>query len=395
MTLTSFDHHDAVQMLDPYPGYAELRARCPVAHSDRHGGFWVVAGYDDVVAVAQDHDRFRSGDGIAVPTVIGTRVEPQESDPPRHTSVRALMVPWLSVPAVAAIEPLVRSVSASLLDAWGERTEVELVADYATPLASLVMLNLLGCPEAVVPRLQDDIDATLHSPDDPARRAAGAGDLAECVAGLVVDRRERLARAGAPPPDDLLGRIVSARIDDAPVTDAEAVSLGLSLVFAGFETSANAIATAVFHLAQRPDLWARLRAEPALVSTAVEELLRYVSPVQVIGRTAAADDELGGVPIAAGDTVMIAYGSANHDPSVFTDPGDLQLDRAPNRHVAFGSGIHRCVGRHLGRLELRVALADLVARIARCEIADPAGVAWSFGENRGVRALPLRVTRAS
>ena len=394
MRQTSFDHHDAAQMLDPYPGYAELRAQCPVARSDRHGGFWVVTGYDDVVAVATGHDRFRSGDGIAVPTVAGTRVEPQESDPPRHRSVRTLMVPWFSVAAVAAMEPLVRSVSASLLDAWGQRSEVELVADYASPLASRVMLSLLGCPDGVVPRLQADIEVTLHSPDDLAQRAAAAADMAECVAGLVAERRDRLAGTRGLPPDDLLARIASARIDGAPVTDVEAVSLGLSLVFAGFETSANAIATALFHLAQRPDLWSLLRAEPALVSTAVEELLRYVSPVQVIGRTAAADDELGGTAIASGDTVMISYGSANHDPSVFTDPDDLQLDRTPNRHLAFGTGIHRCVGRHLGRLELRVALGDLVTRIASCEIAEPTAVAWSFGENRGVRALPLRITRA-
>jgi cytochrome P450 len=391
--MTAFDHHDPEQMLDPYPGYAELRKRGPDAHSDRHGGFWVVTRYADVVAVAQDHARFRSGHGIAVPLAIDVRVEPQESDPPRHTAVRGLMTPWFSVTAVAAMEPLVRSVSGALLDAWDGRSEVDLVADYANPLASLVVLRLLGFPEVLIPRLQTAIDVTLHSRHDPAAQGAAAADLAACVAETMAARRAALD-AGTTPPDDLVTRILTGQIDGRAVTAEEAVSLGLSLVFAGFETSANTIATAAFHLASRPDLWDRLRADPELVPSAVEELLRFVSPVQVIGRRIDEALSLGDAALAPGDTVVVAYGSANHDPEEFVDPDEIRLDRTPNRHVAFGTGIHRCVGRHLARLELRVALGDLTARLAGYELADPAAVEWGYGENRGVRALPVRIRLA-
>jgi len=388
--VSGYDHHDANQMLDPYSDYSELRREHPVARSDRHGGYWVLSRYHDVIEAAGNHRHLCSGQGIAVPAKIDLRVEPQEADPPRHTAVRALMTPWFSMPAVAKMEQLVRTVSGQLLTTLAGRDEFDLAQEYAAPFASLVMLRLLGFPEELEHRLQADIEGLLH-PSDANVQAEAAADLSSCVATTVARRRISLSDPSSPSPDDLVTRMLTTELDGQPVTDAEAVSFGLSLLFAGFETSANTIATAVYHLASRPDLWARLQEEPDLHLTAVEEILRYVSPVQAIGRRADGDLDIAGERIRTGETVVLLYGSANHDPDVFAEAESLDLARASNRHLAFGAGIHRCLGRHLARLELRVALGDLTTRLAGIALPSPEKIQWRFGENRGVRSLPVRI----
>ena len=190
--------------------------------------------------------------------------------------------------------------------------------------------------------------------------------------------------------DDLLDRILGMTTGDEPIDDATAISVSMSLIFAGLETSAASIATSAYELARRPELRRRLLDEPSLLPSAVEELLRFTSPVECIGRTVAADTAVGPQDLAAGDRVLIAYGSANRDPDVFSEPDELVLDRPNNRHLAFGAGIHRCLGRHLARMELRVGLGELLDRFPDYEIAGP--VLWGFGENRGVRSLPVSTT---
>ena len=245
------------------------------------------------------------------------------------------------------------------------------------------MLRLLGFAESTEPSLQRDIDLLLRSRHDPEALQAAGERFGATVFGEIAGRR--LEGVGAR--HDLLDRILGMTVAGAPIDDATAISVGMSLIFAGLETSASSIATSAYELALRPELRRRLIDQPELLPAAVEELLRFTSPVECIGRTVAADTVLGPQEVASGDRVLIAYGSANRDPAVFTEPDDLVLDRPNNRHLAFGAGIHRCLGRHLARMELRVGLGELLHRFPGYEITGP--VVWGFGENRGVRSLPV------
>ena len=384
--VSTFDHHAPGWMLDPWATYAELRERCPVAHSDAHGGFWLVTRHDDVSAVARDWASYSSASGIALPDPeIGRRVIPQEADPPLHTDARDQVAPWFSPSKVLAMEPLVRGLAVDLYDAAIARGEFDLAIDVAIPLSALTMLRLLGFREALEPILQADIQTLLRSRHDHDAVAAAAQRLGATVSGEVSARRE----AGVGEGRDLLDLILQMTIGGEPIQDEEAGSIGMSLVFAGLETSATAISSAAYVLASEPALRERLLRDPPLLIAAIEELLRVASPVECIARTTTAPTELRGVQMAAGDRVVISYGSANHDPAVFDEPDRVVLDRRHNHHLAFGAGIHRCIGRHLARLEMRVGIGELLARAPHYRlVGEPL---WGFGENRGIRSLPVAV----
>jgi len=379
---SAFDHHAPEWMADPGATYAQARSRCPVAHSDQHGGFWLITRYTDVDAVARDWMRFSSASGIAIPTALDTRVVPQEADPPQHTEVRDQIAPWFSPGAVADMEPVVRALAGELLGRCAGTPGFDIALDYSTPLASLTMLRLLGFSERAEPSLQRDIDLLLRSRHDPEGLQAAGERFGATVFGEIAARRAEGVGAG----HDLLDRVLGMTVGGSPIDDALAISVAMSLIFAGLETSASSIATSAYELALRPELRRRLIDEPGLLPSAVEELLRFTSPVECIGRTVTDDTVLDDQALAAGERVLVAYGSANRDPTIFTEPDNLVLDRPNNRHLAFGAGIHRCLGRHLARMELRVGLEELLRRFPRYEITEP--VVWGYGENRGVRSLP-------
>jgi cytochrome P450 len=378
-----FDHHSTAWMADPALTYAEARARCPVARSDQHGGFWLVTRYADVDAVARDWAHYSSASGIAIPAALDTRVVPQEADPPQHTEVRDQITPWFSPGAVGGMEPLVRALARELLASVAGAAGFDVAIDYAIPLASLTMLRLLGFATDVEPSLQHDIDLLLRSRHDSEALQAAGGRFGATVFGEITARRLE----GVGSRHDLLDRILGMTLAGTPIDDATAISVGMSLIFAGLETSASSIATSAFELARRPGVRQRLIDGPELMTGAIEELLRFTSPVECIGRTVAMQTTLETQTLPPGDRVLIAYGSANRDPAVFAEPDDLDLDRPNNRHLAFGAGIHRCLGRHLARMELRVAIGELLDRFPNFEVTGPA--VWGFGENRGIRSLPV------
>jgi len=380
---SAFDHHSPEWMADPGPRYEDARARCPVAHSDGYGGFWLITRYGDVDNVARDWAHFSSASGIAIPVALDTRVVPQEADPPLHGEVRDQITPWFSPGAVAQMEPLVRNLARELLEGVRTQSRVDVAVDYSIPLASLTMLRLLGFAESTEPSLQHDIDLLLRSRHDPDALQTAGERFGATVFTEIAGRRHD----GVGSRDDLLDRILGMTKGDGPIDDSTAISVSMSLIFAGLETSAASIATSAYELARRPQLRRRLLDEPSLLPSAVEELLRFTSPVECIGRTVAADTAVGPQDLAAGDRVLIAYGSANRDPDVFSEPDELVLDRPNNRHLAFGAGIHRCLGRHLARMELRVGLGELLERFPDYAIAGR--VQWGFGENRGIRSLPI------
>jgi cytochrome P450 len=217
---------------------------------------------------------------------------------------------------------------------------------------------------------------------------AAYGDLYDCISKILVERRTR-ATGDEPAGDGLIDKILAVEIDGSPTTVAEQVSMILSLVLAGLETSALAIASTAACLIDRPAIRERLIAEPLLIPKAIDEFLRFTSPVQAIGRRVTSRTQLGERTLNGGDQVLILYGSANRDPEKFDDPDEIVLDRHPNRHVTFGYGVHRCLGRHVARLELDVALRHMLDLLPALTLAPGGSAEWSFGENRGIRSLPV------
>ena len=386
--ITRFDHHDPVIMADPAEAYRRFRNECPVGWSNVHQGFWVVSCYDDVLHAAGDAEQYCSGQGIAIPgTSTGARIEPQEADGPRHAQIRKQMNAWFARGPVLAMRPAIEDLSASLLEQCRARITFDLAIDYAVPLASLTMLRVLGIPIEYEGRLRKNLDAILHARTEDESVVFGSYiELYECISEVLVGKQKG-AEGNPGAEDDLINKIMAVEIDGTPTTVAERVSMILSLVLAGLETSALAIASTAACLIDQPELRDRLIADPRLIPKAIDEFLRFISPVQAIGRRVTSQAQLGERTLNGGDQVLLLYGSANRDPAIFNEPDEIVLDRHPNRHVTFGYGVHRCLGHHVARLELDVALRDMLGLLPA--LAPQGRVEWSFGENRGIRSLPV------
>ncbi len=350
---------------DPYPAYGHLRLASPVLHVPPFHA-WLVFDHEGVRRVLSDHDAF----GNAVPGPGNWFIF---TDPPRHTRLRALVTKAFTPRSVAGLEPRIRELSRELLDRVIERGEMDLVADYAIPLPMTVIARMLGIPAADMPRYRRWSDETLKLSyslfrgEDEARAVAefraATAEMRAYLPGLLAERR-------AAPRDDLLTRLVEAEVDGERLTEEDVLGFFQLLLVAGQETTANLISSAVLCLVENPDQLARLRAAPGLLPSAIEEVLRYRSPLQWVMRTPRRDVELHGRPIPAGGLVIPVIGSANRDPKAFPDADRFDITRDPNPHIAFGHGIHSCLGAPLARLEARIALADLLGRLTDLALAS-------------------------
>jgi cytochrome P450 len=371
---------------DPYPVYDQLRGRSPVFF-DPQSGLWMVFDYEGVRRVLSDHDTFSSKNGPDWLIFV---------DPPRHTKLRALVSQAFTPRSVANLEPRIRELSRRLLDGVIERGEMDLAADFSVPLPMMVIAQMLGAPVGDLPRFVRWSDAILNMsytvPGSAGEAARAATDefLATTIeanaylTGLLAERR-------AAPRDDLLGRLVRAEVDGERLTQEEILGFFQLLLVGGQETTTNLINNAVLCLLEHPDQFARLRAAPELLPSAVEEVLRYRSPLQWMFRFTRQEVRVHDQVIPARRLVLAMIGSANRDPRVFPDAGTFDVTRAPNPHMAFGHGIHFCLGAPLARLEARVALADLLGRARGLALAG--GGPWQPRKAlhvHGPARLPVR-----
>jgi cytochrome P450 len=372
---------------DPYPAYDALRAAAPVFR-EPGTGLWLALDYETVKRVLSD------------PGAFSSRYGPDWmifADPPRHSKLRALVSKAFTPRSVAALEPRIRELSSELLGRAVARGGMDLVADFAAPLPMLVIAEMLGIPPADRPRFQAWADAilamsyTIGGPPDLARTAserfaAVTAEMGGYLGGLLAARR-------ADPRDDLLARLAAAEVDGERLAHEEILGFFQLLLLAGSETTTNLIANTVLCLVELPDQFARLRATPDLLPSAIEEVLRYRSPLQWVYRVARRDVELRGTAVPAGAMVLAVIGSANRDPAAFPDPGRFDVAREPNPHLAFGHGPHFCLGAPLARLEARVALADLLSRVDEIELTTT--VPWTPRAGLhvyGPASLPIRFT---
>jgi cytochrome P450 len=392
---TDYDIFDPGYVADPVPVWDELRDRCPVAHTERWGGSWLPTRYDDVVAIAHDVDRFSSREitvtprGYAVGTAAeGIKAPPISSDPPEHLWARRLILPAFSPKSVAKYEPYTRDLCRSLIDGFIATGTADAAEGYAQQIPVRVIAQMLGIDESMSDQFTTWVRGVLElGLQDPELRQQSRNELIAFFAAELADRK-------AHPRDDLISELLAAEVDGEPVSDPHILgTLGLLLI-AGIDTTWSSIGSSLWHLATHPDDRARLARERELIPTAVEEFLRAYSPV-TMARIVNDETEVNGACMHAGDRIVLNFPAANRDPSAFDDADQVLIDRAVNRHVAFGVGIHRCAGSNLARMELRIAIEEWMARIPEFRVADGAVVTWAGGQVRGPRQLPVVFGRMS
>ncbi|MBB4908177.1 cytochrome P450 [Actinophytocola algeriensis] len=382
---------------DPYPHYQRMRDQDPV--HEHPLGFWLVTRYDDVTALLRAKLSVESGNLAGGPIADqfqqledSTRaLSMLDRDPPDHTRLRALVTKVFTVKAIAALEPMVTDLVDRSLDRVADGGRVDLIDELAFPLPFAVISEMLGTPPADHERLRElsgTLVRSLEVQTDPAVIQAindAEFELTEMMRDIIEWKR-------ANPADDLLTALIAAEHDGDRLTEDELVAQVLLLYVAGHETTVNLIGNGAIALLRNPDQLALLRATPGLAANAVEELLRYDSPVQQSRRITVAPHTIGGREIPAGAFVIAGLASANRDDRHFgPDANDLRIDRADARtHVSFGAGPHHCLGAALARLEGRLALGKLVTRFPNLSLDGD--VAWNGRLNlRGAAKLPVTV----
>ncbi|MFJ4699095.1 MULTISPECIES: cytochrome P450 [unclassified Streptomyces] len=398
----AFDHGDPAFLADPYPVYAALREAGRVLHY-APSGQWLVPHHADVSALLRDRRLGRSYQHRYTHEEFGRTPPPRahapfhelndlgmlELEPPDHTRIRRLVSHAFTPRTVEALRPYVTGLARDLADALAERGGGDLLTEVAEPLPVAVIAELLGVPEADRPLLRPWSAAIcamyeLNPSEETARRAvAASAEFSAYLRALIADRARR-------PGDDLVSALVAAREAGDRLSEAEIVATCALLLNAGHEATVGATVNGWHALLTHPDQLAALRASHGLVPTAVEELLRYDTPLQLFERWVLDDIEIGGVTIPRGEELALLFGSANHDPAVFAEPHRLDLTRPAVPHVSFSAGIHYCVGAPLARLELTASLAALLDRAPGLHLAGEARRRPNF-VMRGFAELPVGV----
>jgi cytochrome P450 len=380
---TAFDPLDPAVVADPYPAYREL-LHGPPLHHNRRRALWIVSHYDELRAATRAHDALSSAESVAryrarLPMMLTV-------DRPEHTRLRRMVVRDFTRDSVERWRPDVEELARRAVDQMLADGSTDVVARLASPLPVAVIARVLGVPGEDLPAFRgwsDRIVEGFGAEPKPGALRANARVLGATVALRAYLAEQVRDRSG----DDLLSRL--AAVPD--LTEEELFWFGLMLLVAGNETTTNLLGTMLLAFAEHPDQWATVRARPELVPAAVEEALRHVSPIQGLYRTARSEYRIGDGAIPAGGRVLFLFGAANRDQRHYPEPDRFLVERNPGDHLAFGSGIHYCLGAHLARLEATVVLRELAARVDSIELdGDPA---WSGNPSlRGLARLPLRLS---
>ena len=394
MSVVGFNPLDPDFIADPYPTYHRLRAADPV-HRSPHG-FWVLTRYDDVVSVLRDPRMGKE----AIEAVVAARYGASTPavgmsmlvrDPPDHTRLRSLVSKAFTPRVVEGLRAHLQQIVDALLDSAQDAGAMDLIADFAYPLPVIVICEMLGVPVDDRDRFKQwgldiarSLDAILLPPgSDVATRGSEArGHLVDYFHELITERRTS-------PRGDLLSGLIAAEEAGDRLSEEELLSTCILLLIAGHETTVNLIGNGTLALLRHPREFRRLRNHPELIQSAVEELLRFDGPVQRTTRVPGEDVVIRGQPIPKGDLVMTFIGAADRDPAQFHDPDRLDIARSDNRHIAFGWGIHFCLGAPLARVEGQIAIGTLARRFPRLALATATPAYRESLTLRGLRTLPV------
>jgi cytochrome P450 len=388
---TDFDHGDPEYNKNAHAIWAELReSGCPVAHTDRYDGTWLPVTHADVSAIAYDTEHFTSR-GVIVstmrppePSPIGG-APPITSDPPFHHEARRLLLPAFSPKKIDPWDDDVRALCQGLLADMGDADVVDAAKQYAQHIPVNVIARMLGFPleDADMFRMfvHDVVEGIAVSPEE---RQMKSERLDAYIDMQIADH------VGRPADEDLTSYLMNVEIFGEKLAPTHVRGTIILLLVAGIDTTWSAIGSTLWHLASTPDDRRRLRDDPELMTTAIEEYLRVYAPV-TMARLVAKDVDFNGCPMKVDDWVLLPFPAANLDPAAFERADEVVIDREVNRHAAFGLGIHRCIGSNLARLELRVAVEEFLRHFPDFELADPDNVVWSTGQIRGPRELAVRI----
>ena len=386
-----FDHTDPRWTENPFPIWAELRAKSPVVHTERFLGCYLPTTYEAVKEIAYDTEHFSSRRILVRdvrPETTGA-APPITSDPPQHKPAKQLLLPPFTPDAMKKLEPRVRAICNELIDEFAMDDKVDAAARYTRHVPVRAIAHMLGIPEKdgdfFIKWIHEILELGIKD-DDTLMRAVH--EMTDYFAGHVEHRKTH-------PTDDLISMLMNARDKDGqPLPVMHVLGMLRLLLIAGIDTTWSAIGSSLWHLANTPADRARLIAEPELLPTAIEEFLRAYSPV-TMAREVVKETVVSGCPIKSGNMVLLSFPAANRDPAMFPDADKVMIDRKENRHAAFGLGIHRCVGSNLARMEMTVAIEEWLKRIPEFRM-DPAGqVTWSEGTVRGPRQLPMLLGSAA
>ncbi len=404
-------HEAGLTTMDPF-AYAQehrlheactvLRRESPVhwvQGSGTYNPFWVVTRRADILEIEKDHTSFHNAPRpILVPSVEDRRQAEQGNalrtlvhmDDPDHRVMRPIAADWFRPKTLRTLQENVDGLARRYIDLMVERGgECDFVGSVAVHYPLSVILSLLGLPDSDFPRMLA-LTQEIFGGDDPERRRGKAPeDQLAVVLEFFAYFQRLIADRRANPTDDLSSAIANARIDGEYLSDLDASSYFVIIATAGHDTTSSTIAGGLHALLQHPDQLAKVRSDPGLLPGAVEEMIRWVTPVKAFMRTATADREIGGVTVRAGQQVLLMYPSANRDESEFDRPFEFDVTRSPNRHIAFGAGVHFCLGATLARMETQAIFAELLPRLKHIEQAGPAeAVASTFVS--GLKKLPIR-----
>jgi pimeloyl-[acyl-carrier protein] synthase len=390
----TFNPMAAEFIADPYPTYRRLQAEDPVHQHPL--GFWVLTRYEHVVATLRDPRAIKEPIAAFVAARFGTPVPAiglsmLDRDPPDHTRLRGLVSKAFTPRMIERLRPDVQAIVDGLVDEAEDTGSIDLIEQFAYPIPVTVICRMLGVPVADHERFKGwgldiarGLDAIMLPPDSEVAKRSMASRLA--IAGYF---RELIAERRRTPRADLLSELIAAEEAGDRLSEQELVATCILLLIAGHETTVNLIGNGTLALLRHPDQLQLLRAQPGLIAGAVEELLRFDGPVQRTARIPSEDLTLGGRTIPQGDLVMPFIGAADRDPAQFPEPDRLNITRAENRHVAFGLGIHFCLGAPLARIEGQIAIATLLRRLPRLALATDRPAFRPSLTLRGLEALPV------
>jgi cytochrome P450 len=384
------DHHSPEFGGDPYGRFRQMRdSGCPVAHSEHYDGFWALVDYASVFEAARDDDLFNSYPSVGVPASgMPFPILPIESDPPQTQELRDVTLRQFSPGAAEKSREMAEDIANAAIDEFIERGECDLVGDFTTPMPSRLILRMLKWDESRVSDwvrwVHSVVHERAHNPDKAAL------DGMELFGEINKQMEQRRAEGLS---DDLFSDILRGTLDGKPLDDTQITMYGFLMMLAGMDTTSGFTANVLLRLCQDPELRRRLIADPSLIKTGTDELLRLFTPTLGLARTVSRDAEFHGQPLCQGDRAILMWAAANRDPAMFDDPDQLDLSRKnAKKHMSFGVGIHRCLGSHYAKVMFQVMITQILERLPDFELAGDYEQYEDPGEVHAVRKLPVKFT---
>jgi cytochrome P450 len=393
-----FDHHSEEYARDPWAANIAMNTQCPVAHSSHHGGFWAVTGYEQVADVARRPEVFSSAHelpntpGRPQGTIIPAstfRALPLEIDPPEFLEWRRALNRFFSPTAAQQLRPRIEAYATWCVDQCIEQGEIDLVLDLSNAVPALLTLDIVGLPMDNWRVYANAVHSLAYTPSGtPEYRQVeeGFGMLIKEVLEMIPQRR-------ADPKTDLISFLTQMEIDGKKLGVEDIVAVCNAMIAGGMDTTTALLASTFEYLDREQAVRRRLIDEPAMISKACEEFLRFFTPVVCVGRTVMRDDEIDGAPVSRGDRVLISWAAANLDAKVFPDPLTIDFDRDTRKHAAFGIGMHRCIGRHIARVDFEVVVTEVFRRLPDYRLIEGAAERYpTVGQINGYVKMPARFT---